>query len=384
MAESNLSSRPRPEEYAKQILALRDSDSDDDFPGFPSFTDSELDLTIKLLSPYENLEKNLDDLASKMTQSNLNLDPRPGNQYYRFKYPGVDYSRQILALLAFKATEEIYFSDLEALIKWHDPRRPRAFLFGNMAMSLIFLSAATHRNFPEDVEAIFESAADMRDISEVLEAGLRKATLVHEAPRTYFGDMLLAVIPVLVKPYQRYIQVLPDALVSLDIANPQNISEDLRSILNLFPLPVKRLRQYPNLVASTLRLVQSSSDLDKADQATLVSALALLRDLVNDIDNIPASTESLLDHLLSAELSRKVVLCHGKPLSHPHPLHTIMVYNGHEYSSVMLLHRTLCHSEYLYNLDLDKFSNLSLSDGQTGMYRFIECVLFFDKLEQNI
>ncbi|KAJ7064485.1 hypothetical protein C8F01DRAFT_1249512 [Mycena amicta] len=347
MAE--LTSKPRPEEYAKQILALRDSDSDDDFPGFPSFTDSELDLTLKLLAPYENLEKTLDDLASKMTQSNMDLDPHPGNQYYRLKYAGVDYSRQMLALLAFKATEDNYFCDLEALIKWHDPRRLRAY-----------------RDFSANVNAVFESAADMRDISEVLEAGLRKATLVHEAPRTYFGDMLLAIIPVLVKPYQRYIQVLPDALASLDVANPQNISKDLASILNLFPLPVKRLRQYPNLVASTLKLVQSSSDLDKADQATLVSALALLRDLLNDIDNIPASTESLLDYLLSEELPRKVALSHGEPLSRPHPLRAIMVYNGHKYPCVMLLHWTLGHSEYLYNLDLDKFSDPF--DSQWGVY----------------
>jgi hypothetical protein len=86
--------------------------------GFPSSTDSELELTLRLLAPYQELEKKFED---------FNLKAFGSNKYSRasrrhIHYAGVNYSKQMLAMMAFKETEDWYYTDLENLIKYHDPR----------------------------------------------------------------------------------------------------------------------------------------------------------------------------------------------------------------------------------------------------------------------
>jgi hypothetical protein len=101
---------------ANQQTMDYDQDSDEEF-GFPSLTDSMLDVALWVLSPYQELEKKLADINSKAFQSNQH-----SGAFARRHYAGVDYSKQMLAMMAFKETEDCYYVDLEKLIEYHDPR----------------------------------------------------------------------------------------------------------------------------------------------------------------------------------------------------------------------------------------------------------------------
>jgi hypothetical protein len=199
------------------------------------------------------------------------------------------------------------------------------------------------------IGTLLAKAWKIRDLSEALLGGLRDAMSEYQAHATSLGDMLLAMVPHLLQPYQKYIEALPAALAYLDLENPQDLEETLRSILNLLPLPLLRLRHYPDSLASLIRLVQSSNnDLDKSLLVTLICALSLMKELVNTINSSAANVEEHLTILLSEEFASKV------KFSHPTPLDATMVYIGRDYPEIMLLCLTFLHSEWMYNKDLEK------------------------------
>ncbi|KAJ6466245.1 hypothetical protein C8R45DRAFT_483859 [Mycena sanguinolenta] len=291
-------------------------------------TDNELDYIVGLLSPYQELEKKLADINSKAFQSNQHS----GSSRWRIHYAGVDYSKQMLAMMAFNETEGHYYLDLEKLIEYHDPR-----------------NHVKYEEFSQGIDNLFEKAEDIRNLSEVLLRGLQEATSEYQAYATYLGDMLLATIPKLLQLYQAYIETLPAALTELDLENPQRLWQDtLSRILNLLPLPLLRLRHYPDSLASLIRLVQSSNnDLDKSDLVTLICALSLMKELVNTINSSAVNVERHLTILLSEEFASKA------EFSHPQPLRAAMVYTGRDYPEIMLLRLTFLHSEWMYSKDLD-------------------------------
>jgi hypothetical protein len=209
--------------------------------------------------------------------------------------------------------------------------------------------AAKSQDFPQGFDDLFSSAGKIRDISESLHRGLVEAISEYQAHAICLGDMLLATIPHLLPLYQAYIEALPAALADLDLENPQDLEETLRSILNLLPLPLLRLRHYPDSLASLIRLVQSSNnDLDKSLLVTLICALSLMKELVNTINSSAVNVEEHLTILLSEEFASKV------KFSHPTPLDATMVYIGRDYPEIMLLCLTFLHSEWMYNKDLEK------------------------------
>ncbi|KAJ7915920.1 kinase-like domain-containing protein [Mycena leptocephala] len=239
----------------------------------------------------------------------------------------------MLAMMAFKETEDCYYVDLEKLIKYHDPR-----------------NHLKYQDFSWGIDKLFEKADDIRNLSEALLRGLQEATSEYQAHATYLGDMLLATIPQLLQLYQAYIEALPAALSHHDLENPQDLGwgGKLSSILNLLPLPLLRLRHYPDSLASLIRLVQSSNnDLDKSDLVTLICALSLMKELVNTINSSAVNVEQHLTILLSEEFASKV------EFSHPQPLRAAMVYTGRDYPEIMLLRLTFLHSEWMYSKDLD-------------------------------
>jgi hypothetical protein len=169
--------------------------------------------------------------------------------------------------------------------------------------------------------------------------------------------MLLATIPKLLQLYQAYIEALPAALACFDLENPQDQLNGLNaqwkaviSNLNLLPLPLLRLRHYPDSLASLIRLVQSSNNaLEKSDLVTLICALSLIKELVNTIDSSAVNVEHHLTILLSKEFESKVELRYPQPILRAH-----MVYTGRDYHEYMLVCLTFWHSEWMYRKDLNE------------------------------
>jgi hypothetical protein len=74
-----------------------------------------------MLRPYEQLENKFAAINSKAFQSS----PHSGTSRWRIHYAGVDYSKQMLAMMAFERTEDFYVRDLDKLIEDHDPATDR-------------------------------------------------------------------------------------------------------------------------------------------------------------------------------------------------------------------------------------------------------------------